>query len=51
MRPHQWYSTWAILAMIAAPLGVQAQVLTRLEAARIWQDAGRHRSHVIYYAE
>jgi aldose 1-epimerase len=31
MRPHQWYSTWAILATIAAPLGAQAQVLTRLE--------------------
>jgi aldose 1-epimerase len=31
MRPHRWYPSWVILAVIAAPLGVPAQPLTRLE--------------------
>jgi aldose 1-epimerase len=31
MHAHKWYSTWMLLAMIAAPVGTHAQSLTRLE--------------------
>jgi aldose 1-epimerase len=31
MRPHKWYSTWMLLALIAAPSAAHAQPLTRLE--------------------